>query len=78
MRSSRLRSRLVLVGGARSEDVINSVIGTANGHDVDLLVVGSRGRGALARAVLGSVSEGLIHETSIPTVIVHPDDHEDD
>ena len=35
-----------------------------------LVVVGSRGRGALARLVLGSVSHGLSHNCSKPLVIV--------
>ena len=37
---------------------------------VGLVVVGSRGRGALARLVLGSVSHGLSHNCPKPLVIV--------
>lgn len=37
-----------------------------------LLVVGSRGRGALRGTLLGSVSQNVLHHTNGPTVIVHP------
>ena len=39
-------------------------------EQVALVVVGSRGRGALARLVLGSVSHGLSHNCPKPLVIV--------
>ncbi len=37
----------------------------------DLLVVGSRGRNALARAILGSVSHALIQTSKKPVLVVH-------
>ena len=38
--------------------------------DSDLLVVGSRGRGAVAASVLGSVSLGCVHHARCPVVVV--------
>ncbi|MGV0849866.1 universal stress protein, partial [Mycolicibacterium phlei] len=37
-----------------------------------LVVVGSRGRGVLAGAVLGSTGLNLLHHSPIPTVICRP------
>ena len=45
------------------------VLGDA-ADEADLLVVGSHGRGALARFLLGSVSHGILTQLDAPTVVV--------
>lgn len=42
--------------------------------EASMVVVGSRGQGALARKVLGSVSTGLIHRAHCPAVVVHDEE----
>jgi nucleotide-binding universal stress UspA family protein len=51
-------------------DTVDEIVAFADSHDVDLIVVGSRGRGAIAGALLGSVSQGLLGESKRPVLIV--------
>jgi nucleotide-binding universal stress UspA family protein len=43
--------------------------------DYDVLVMGSRGRRALAASLLGSVSHYALNHSPIPVLIVHSDEH---
>lgn len=42
-------------------------------HDAGLLVVGSHGRGAIRRALLGSVSHSVLYHAPCPVAVVRPE-----
>lgn len=43
-------------------------------EQAQMIVVGRRGRGAVARTLLGSVSSSLIHRSHCPVAIIHDED----
>ena len=51
-------------------DPVDELVAFADTIDADLIVVGSRGHGALACARLGSVSRGILREARRPVLVV--------
>ena len=49
---------------------VHEIAAYADAQDVDLIVVGSRGHGALTTALLGSVSLGVLRHSVRPVLIV--------
>ena len=49
----------------------------ADEHDIDLVVMGTRGRGGLPRRLLGSVTNHLVTHADIPVHVVPPADNRD-
>jgi len=63
-----------LIAEAGSADLAAEIAGLAEGIHASMIVVGSRGRGSVSGAVLGSVSHGLIKFATIPVLVVHARD----
>jgi nucleotide-binding universal stress UspA family protein len=51
-------------------DPARHIVSVARSRDIDLVVLGARGLGALSRLLLGSVSETVLHHVGRPVVIV--------
>lgn len=52
------------------------ILGTAREEDVDLLVVGTHGRGMIAHMLMGSVAEKIVRKASCPVLTVREGEHE--
>jgi nucleotide-binding universal stress UspA family protein len=50
-----------------------ALIGEISNGVYDLVVMGSRGRGAIRAALLGSTSHYVLHHSPVPVLIVHAD-----
>lgn len=59
-----------VVGG----EPVETIVATADHVHADLIVVGSRGLGAIRGALMGSVSHELIKQARIPVTVVHTRD----
>jgi len=46
-------------------------------NDVDLVVMGTRGKTGFERYLLGSVAEKVVRVSPVPVVTVHAGDHEE-
>jgi nucleotide-binding universal stress UspA family protein len=53
-----------------SGETVETIVALADTKDADIIVVGSRGRNALATALLGSVSHGVLRHAKRPVLVV--------
>lgn len=66
LKARGLAAEAMLVQGPTVEKIVEE----AERLGADWIVVGSHGRGALARVLIGSVSEGVVHHAKCPVVVV--------
>ena len=52
------------------KSIIGSIIDYANSRDVDLIVIGTRGRTGLKRLLMGSVANGVIQHAHCSVLLV--------
>jgi nucleotide-binding universal stress UspA family protein len=66
MRAQGLDTTALLVQGT----IIETILREAAKLDVDIIIAGSHGKGAVHRLLVGSVSEGLLQHTDRPILII--------
>ena len=66
MRKAGVDTTALLVHGATVETILKE----ASDLEVDIIVVGTHGRGAMYQLIMGSVSEAVLHKSRLPILVV--------
>jgi nucleotide-binding universal stress UspA family protein len=76
--AERLRAQGVPVETlvVESEQAYDGILKAATECDADLIVMGTHGRGALTRALIGSVADKIVRHASIPVLLVPSTGHQ--
>ena len=75
---ARTRELAVQLGARDVETVVvegqpaAEIVRVADERAIDLIVLGSHGRGGISRAILGSVADRVMRTARCPVLIVHP------
>jgi len=67
LEGSKLKVRTELLGGPEAESILKA----AQDLEADLIVMGTRGLGAVKGLLIGSVSRKVLHYASCPVMVVH-------
>jgi nucleotide-binding universal stress UspA family protein len=59
-----------------SSNPANAIIEYAKEAHVDLIVVGTHGRGPMSHLLMGSVAEHVVRHAPCPVLVVRPNEHE--
>jgi nucleotide-binding universal stress UspA family protein len=70
-RARGLRFELDIADEHGTSDIAAAIAGIAEGKGAAFIVVGTRGRGAVTSAILGSVTHGLLNVSPVPVVVTH-------
>jgi nucleotide-binding universal stress UspA family protein len=66
LRQAGVATTALLVQGATAQTILTE----ASRLDVDMIVMGSHGRGAMVRLLVGSVSEAVLYGSARPVLVV--------
>ena len=66
LRKAGLDTTALLVHG----ETVDTILKEASDLDVDIIVVGTHGRGAMYQLLVGSVSEGVLHKSRFPVLVI--------
>ena len=69
---TKFRAEIALLAGNPFLEIIRY----AKAHDVDLIVMGTHGRGPIAHMLLGSVAEKVVRKSPCPVLTVREAQHE--
>jgi universal stress protein A len=59
-----------------SADTAGAIIGYAKEAHIDIIVVGTHGRGPVSHLFMGSVAEHVVRHAPCPVLVVRPNEHE--
>ncbi len=66
LRKTGIDTTALLVHGSTVETILTE----ASDLDVDMIVLGSHGRGAMYQLLVGSVSEGVLRKSTLPVLVI--------
>jgi nucleotide-binding universal stress UspA family protein len=70
LRCSGLREEKIAQRSVRLGSPANEIVEYAKDNDIDLIVIGTRGRSGLAHVLLGSVAERVVRHAPCPVLTV--------
>jgi len=73
-RARGVPARLQIADERGTDNIAAAIVGIAEGVEAGAIVLGTRGRGALASVLLGSVARGVLELAEMPVVVVHAGD----
>lgn len=66
---------LTVVRSVQAGKPVQAIIDYANGHEIDLIVIGTHGHTGLSHLLLGSIAEKVVRLATCPVLTVHPKGH---
>jgi nucleotide-binding universal stress UspA family protein len=69
----RVRSAVVV-----ADDVPAAIMGFAQANDGDLIAIATHGRGGIARAIIGSVTDRVMSEGVLSALVIHPSEQQEE